>query len=458
VFNFFKTDRQILKQLITLAIPMVISQGAFALMIFTDRYFLSLVSPTHMSASLGGGVAAFFCLSLFIGLLSYGNALVAQYYGANKKELCTRVVSQGLILCVASIPFLWLITYWMGKAFGVMGHDAAQVPLEESYFTTLMWGAVISLLKVCISSYFAGIGRTKVVMIADTLGVAINIPLSYGLIFGEFGLPQWGIAGAAIGTVISNLITLLIFLYFYFEPKHRLEFSVARSFVLDSSILRRYLRLGFPSGLETFLDIAAFNLFVLMFQSYGVVEGASAAIVLNWDIISYVPMIGLHIAVISLIGRYVGSGETDKIKEVISSGFLLGIAYSATLGIAFVIFRDPLVGMFVPAGSEGEDIRTLASWMMWGMASYVVADAIILVASGVLRGVGDTRWLMITSTVLHWAMAMAQYLVIEVFEYGPEVSWLILVSLIITLAIVFTLRVKKQRWSQPEIMEQMLAK
>jgi len=171
-----------------------------------------------------------------------------------------------------------------------------------------------------------------------------------------------------------------------------------------------------------------------------------------------VPMIGLHIAVISLIGRYVGSGETDKIREVISSGFILGIGYSATLGICFVIFRDPLVGMFVPEGGEGEEIRTLASWMMWGMASYVVADAIILVASGVLRGVGDTRWLMITSTVLHWAMAMAQYLVIEVFEYGPEVSWLILVSLIITLAIVFTLRVKKQRWSQPEVMEQMLAK
>ena len=74
-------DRTTLKELLTLAYPMIISQGAFAVMIFTDRYFMSLVSPTHMGASLGGGVASFFCMSLFIGVLSYGNALTAQYFG-----------------------------------------------------------------------------------------------------------------------------------------------------------------------------------------------------------------------------------------------------------------------------------------------------------------------------------------------------------------------------------------
>ncbi len=457
MFTFFKLDKTILMQLIALAVPMVISQGAYAVMIFTDRYFLSLISPTHMAASLGGGLAAFFCLSLFIGLLSYGNALVAQYFGADKKEKCSRVFSQSLILTAASIPFVWMAALLVGQAFSFMDHDPVQIPLEESYFTVLMWGSIITLLKVAIASYFAGIGRTKIVMIADTLGVAINIPLSYGLIFGEFGLPQWGIEGAAIGTIISSLITLLIFVYFYFEKQHRQEFYVARSFKLDKPILNRYFRLGLPSGLETFLDIAAFNLFVLMFQSYGVVQGASAAIVLNWDILSFVPMLGLHIAIISLIGRFMGSGEMEKINSVISAGFLLGISYSALLGISFVVFRDPLVGMFVPAGVQGDEIQHLANWMMWGMASYVVADAIILVSSGVLRGVGDTRWLMVTSTVLHWGMAAAQYLIIEVFEYGPKVSWIIFVSMIITLAIVFTSRLGKQRWQEPETRGQVLA-
>ena len=79
-------DRVTLRELLVLAYPMVVSQGAFALMIFTDRYFMSLISPTHMAASLGGGVASYFCMSLFIGVLSYANALVAQYFGAGERS------------------------------------------------------------------------------------------------------------------------------------------------------------------------------------------------------------------------------------------------------------------------------------------------------------------------------------------------------------------------------------
>lgn len=77
MLSFIRTDKQTLKLLIAIALPMIISQGTFAAMIFTDRFFMSLIGPTHVAASLGGGVAAFMCMSLWIGLLSYGNALVA---------------------------------------------------------------------------------------------------------------------------------------------------------------------------------------------------------------------------------------------------------------------------------------------------------------------------------------------------------------------------------------------
>ena len=104
-----------------------------------------------------------------------------------------------------------------------------------------------------------------------------------------------GIAGAAIGTIISSAFALLLFLLFYFQKKNRIVFRVMASFKLDKAIMRRYIKLGLPSGLEMFLNVAAFNLFLLMFQSYGVTEGAAAAIVFNWDILAFVPMLGLNI-------------------------------------------------------------------------------------------------------------------------------------------------------------------
>jgi MATE family multidrug resistance protein len=449
--------KKTLRELIDIAVPMVVSQGAFALMIFTDRYFMAQISPTHMAASLGGGVASYFCLSLFFGILSYANALVAQYYGADQWAKCSRVVTQGLILCLLFIPVLVVISYFVSGIFTAMDHDPLQAELERSYFVVLMWGAFFSLAKTCFASFFSGIGQTKQVMIADSIGVALNIPLTYGLIFGAFGLPAMGIVGAGIATIIGTALTLAIFVYFYTRKACWQQFEVARSLLLDRGIIRRFVRLGFPSGMEMFLNVAAFNLFLLMFQSYGVAQGASAAIVFNWDILSFVPLLGLNIALISLIGRHVGAGNMDRANEVISAGFVLGLSYSAVLAVVFVVFRENLVGLFIVGDSSHQDIRELSSFMMLGLASYVMADAVILITGGVLRGAGDTRWLMIASVALHWLMLLAQYVVIKVLNYGPKASWLIFVGMIISIAVVYVVRISGKQWRDPEVLKRVMA-
>lgn len=438
------------RELLTLAYPMVISQGAFAVMIFTDRFFMSLVSPTHMAASLGGGVASFFCMSLFIGVLSYTNALVAQYFGSKELDKCPRVVTQGLVLTAGFAPILVLLGYLIRDMFLIMGHTAELAALETQYFLILIWGASFALLKTCLASYFTGIGETRVVMIADTLGVALNIPLSYVLIFGAAGIPEMGIVGAAYGTIISTIFSLGIFLLFYFERTHRKKFSVDESFRFDTGILARFVRLGFPSGIEMFLNVAAFNLFLLMFQSYGVAEAASAAIVFNWDILSFVPMIGLNVAIISLVGRFIGAEDMSGLREVIKAGFTMGLIYSAILAVIFLIFRAPLVDVFVEPGPDYEAIMTLGVFMMVGLASYVMADATILIAGGVLRGAGDTKWLMWVSIILHWLMLLVQYLVIHVWQMGPKVSWIVFVILVLMIGAAYVGRLIGPKWRTPE--------
>ena len=283
-------NKETLRELMIIALPMVVSQGAFAVMIFTDRYFMSQIDPMHMAAALGGGVATFFSFCFFSGLFSYANAMAAQYLGAGELGKCSKVVTQGIIMTIMCSPLLVIITYFVADIFAGMGHDPVQVELERTYYIILMMGVVITLAKICISSYFAGIGRTYIVMICDVCGLLINIPLCYVMVFGKLGLPALGIVGAGISTIIATLFALLLFIIFYVRKEHREKFRVMESFRIDWGILRRFLRLGFPSGLELFLNVAAFNLFLLMFQGYGIVEGASAAIVFNWDMLSFVPI------------------------------------------------------------------------------------------------------------------------------------------------------------------------
>ena len=450
VLSRFQLRKDTLFELVRIALPMVVSQGTFAVMIFTDRYFMSQIDSVHMAAALGGGVAAFFSFCFFTGLLSYANALTAQYLGAGELGKCSKVVTQGIVITVMCSPALVLITYLVSGIFENVGHDSAQVELEKTYYTILMLGVIVTLTKTCLSSYFAGIGRTRVVMICDVCGLVFNVPLCYVMVFGKLGLPALGIVGAGISTIIASFFACLLFFLFYLEREHRVKFFVMNSFHIDWGVLRRFWRLGFPSGLELFLNVAAFNLFLLMFQGYGVVEGASAAIVFNWDLLSFVPMIGLNIGVISLIGRFVGANDMARTDEVMSAAFFLGIFYSAILAILYISFRFPLVEVFSPPEGDFSEIRSLSAFMMIGLSSYVMADAIIIISGGVLRGAGDTRWLMYTSVGLHWAMLIAQYYVILVWQFGPQVSWLTFCAMIFAIAIVYVWRLQSGVWRDPE--------
>lgn len=430
--------------------PMVVSQGAFAVMIFTDRWFVSHIDSTHIAAALGGGVASFFMLSLFMGVITYANAMVAQYYGAGELAKCPRVVSQGMIMALACAPVLLIGGYFAGKAFALLGHDPAQVVLERTYFYILIGGSFFTLVKVCLACYFSGIGRTRVVMVADVLGVLLNIPLSWALIFGEWGLPELGLAGAGVGTVVATIFSISLFLFFYLGREHQAQFHVADSFRFDRGIMRRYLRLGTPSGLESFMNTASFNLFLLLFQSYGVAQGAAMAIVFNWDMLSFVPMIGLNIGVMSLIGRFVGARDMARANQVISSGFIIAIGYSGLLSVVFLVFRVELVEVFATPGEDFTQISSLATSMMVGLVTYMVADAVLLICGGALRGAGDTRWVMLTSISLHWVMLVVQLYVILVLESDPLVSWWVFVAMILSLAVVYLARLLGGKWRHPQ--------
>jgi MATE family multidrug resistance protein len=250
---------------------------------------------------------------------------------------------------------------------------------------------------------------------------------------------------------------MAVYLKFYLSAAHQRQFHVAESLRLDRGIMRRYLRLGMPAGLESFMNISSFNLFLLLFQTYGVVQGAAMAIVFNWDILSFIPMIGLNIGVMTLIGRFVGAGNMVRTNEVISSGFIIALFYSGLLALLFLVFRDPLVAVFTTPDHNFAEIHDLASHMMIGLVTYMLADATILICGGVLRGAGDTRWIMITSVTVHWAMLVVQYFVILVYGYGPLVSWWVFVAMLNILAGLYLARLLGGTWRQPDRLARVMA-
>ncbi|MDP4652158.1 MAG: MATE family efflux transporter [Haliea sp.] len=194
-----------------------------------------------------------------------------------------------------------------------------------------------------------------------------------------------------------------------------------------------------------------------MFQSYGVAEGAAMAIVFNWDMLNYVPLIGLNIAVTSMIGRYVGSADMTRANQIIIAAFSIALSFSTLLALLFVVFRTELIMVFATPEQDFSLIAGLGSRMMLGMATYVLADAIIMVCAGVLRGAGDTRWLMNTSMSLHTLMLICQYVLIKHLDVGPMVSWWAFVAMLLALASVYLVRLRGTTWRRPSRLARVMA-
>ncbi len=344
------------------------------------------------------------------------------------------------------------------SAAGALGDNVAisELPERGQYlFEMLFWVQLVLLLMLAPSLTTSAVSGERERQSLDMLLTTHLAPAE--LIFGKFGFPELGIRGAALGTVIATACSLLIYAAFYFNRIHRERFHVAEAFHYDRGILQRYVRLGLPSGFETFVGAAAFNFFLLLFQSYGITEGAAMAIVFNWDMLNYVPLIGLNIAVTSMIGRYVGSGDMTRANQVIAAGFTVALGFSVLLALFFVLFRYELMMVFATPEQDFTAIVALGASMMLGMATYVVADAVILVCSGVLRGAGDTRWLMNTSMTLHVLMLLGQYVMIKHLGVGPLVSWWGFVAMLLALALVYLLRLRGTTWRRPSRLARVMA-
>jgi MATE family multidrug resistance protein len=241
-------------------------------------------------------------------------------------------------------------------------------------------------------------------MIAAFASMVANIFFNYVLIYGKLGLPAMGIAGAAYGTILGGCLGLIVLAAAYFRKNNREEFSVAGSARFDREVMYKLLRYGYPAGLEMFLKIFAFNAIVMLFQSHSAMTATAVSIMFNWDMVSFIPLIGIGIGVTSLVGRAMGSGRPELAAASVISGLKLGSIYSAIILLLFVGLPDILVGVFRPsAGDIGTFVEAapLAIFMIRVASLYVMVNAVIIVFISALRGAGDTFWAMCLTVGVH---------------------------------------------------------
>lgn len=438
--------RPMLKRILTIALPMIASQASETVMLFMDRLFLSRVGKVHFAAAMSGGLTTFTVASLFAGVTGYVNAIVAQYYGASREEHCASATVQSIYLSFMSLPVLILVAVFIPRFFAVMGHDPAQVPLESIYARWLISGSVLLLLRNGLTGFFLGIGKTRVVMVANLSAMVVNLPLNYVFIFGKLGMPELGIVGAAIGTIGGSLTAFVILLSVYLGRRMNARFHTRSVWRFNREMFSRLVRFGTPAGVEIFLAVAAFNVFVQLMHSYGADVAAAITITFNWDIVAFIPMLGLGAATTSVTGQYIGASDPLGAKKSALLSLRVAFLYSGTMAILFLVAAGPLVEVFAAGFGDSGGVSDLARQMLRLVGLYTVADSAQLVFTGTLRGAGDTRWVMRTSVAMHWVLAAVAVLLIRGIHAAPLTVWFCFIGFIISLGITMFLRFRGAKW------------
>lgn len=444
------------REVLKIAIPLILSTGSWSLQHFIDRMFLTWYSPEAIAASLPAGLLNWTLVSFFVGVATYANTFVAQYYGAKQEKRVGPAVWQGIYFSILAtimvIPFFFLAD----PIFQLAGHAPGVIVQEVIYFQLLLTATPFVVASNATTSFFSGLGRTWTIMWVNFATISVNLVLDYLFIFGHAGFPEMGIAGAAIASVIAMVFSAFAFLYlFWRSPDH--ERFQTRDYRLDRELFRRLLKFGVPNGLQFVQAVFAFTLFIFLVGKMGVLELAATNITFNINTLSFMPMIGMSIATSTLVGQRLGENNPALARKTTYSTFQLAFLYFGTLSCFYVLLPEVFIWPFALKADPAEfaPLGEMVTTMLKFVAIFGLFDSGNVIFSGAIKGAGDTRYVAYITVVLSITlMLIPSWMIVHIFEGNVYWLWGAVTTYIAGLCISFWLRFYKGKWEKMRVIDQ----
>jgi len=445
-----------LRELLRVALPLVISSGSITLMYVVDRVFLTWLNPHALAAAMPASMVHWTLLAVPMGLAVYTNTFVAQYDGAGRPDRITASLWQSVYLSLAGGVVLVLLTPLGKPLFSLAGHVPAVQKMELAYFNILCLGSLPILLSASLSGFFTGRGKTAVVMWVNIVAAFLNIGLDYVLIFGKGPIPGWGIAGAAVATISAHVTATILYIVILLRPSIRVPFGLLVHWRFDPALFRRFVRFGLPNGTMFLADVAGFTVFILIVGSLGPAQLAATNLTFNLNSMAFIPMLGMGTAVMILVGKRVGEGRVELAARTTWIAFSLSLVYMATFAMIYLLFPDIILMPYAANADPQQfaELRDHTVVLLRFIAVYAIFDAMIIIFSSAVRGAGDTRFALILTIIAAWVvMVLPTWLAARSDRLTLTVGWSACTGFVIVLGLGFLYRFLGGKWKSMKVIE-----
>jgi MATE family multidrug resistance protein len=395
---------------LALAWPLILTNVAQALIHATDVVLLGWAGPGVLAAGTLGLNLYFAFLIFGVGLVLAAAPIMATELGARRHSVrdVRRTVRQTMWAALAIAVPVWLILWHTAALLEAIGQDPGLAAGAQAFVRPLQWGLLPYLWYLVLRSFISALERPLWSLIVGVVAVVYNGIINYGLIFGKFGLPALGLAGAGIGSATANLLMFLgMALVVMIHPRFRRWRLFGRFWHADWPRFREIWRIGLPIAVTLALEITIFNAAVFLMGLIGAESIAAHAIAIQVAALSFMVPLGLSQAVTVRVGLAHGRRDRSGIARAGWTALALGVGFMALMALVIVSSPAWLVSAFLdPADPANGPVASLAVSFLLVAALFQIFDGAQVVGAGMLRGLQDTRVPMLYAAVGYWVIGL----------------------------------------------------
>ena len=449
-----------MSELLALAWPLILSNSFWTIQFFLDAIFLTWYDTNAAGAVMMAGILFWTFFILLQTTTQFSTTFVAQYVGAGRSERVGPIIWQALYFAIGT-GLAFLVFYPLAPwIMSQIGHDANIQGMEVTYFQCMSFCALPMLIVAACNSFFAGRGLSRIVLLVDASGTVVNVVLGYALIFGAFGLPRWGVAGAGWALVMGASVAACLSFLLMTRRQDRLIFATLSGWRFDRALFKRLMRFGVPSGLQWALDMVAFTLFVTIIGWFGATELTSSSIAHRINMLAFLPMLGIGQAVGILVGQRLGQNRPDLAELSAKSGLRIAASYMSLIALMYIVLPSLFIHPFRnDANLENWlNVSHMVKILLWFIAIYSLFNSFEVIFTFALRGAGDTLFVTWVSLSLAWPMMVVPTWLAWKNGWNFYFTWGFASIYIIVMAFVFRIRFHGGKWKKMRVIENLDAR
>lgn len=391
--------------MLRLAGPVVVAELGWMAMGIVDTI---MVGPLGAEATgaVGLGSNLYIAVAIFgLGLMLGLDAMVAQEHGAGRSEEARRSLAQGVYLAAAVTPLTMMAILAMIPLLPRLGILPEVLRLTEPYLEALTWGTAPLLLFAAIRRYLQGVGVVKPITFALVTANLVNVAACWALVYGHLGFRAMGVEGSGWATALARayLAAVLLGAFALYAPRSAPGAGPSRGWPWpEPARLRRLLALGLPASIQITLEVGVFAAATTLAGRLDAASLASHQIVLNISSLTYMVPLGIASAGAVRVGQALGRRDPAAAATSGWTALLIGAGFMIASGVALLTLSRPVIAIFT---KDPAVIATTAR-LFYLAAAFQLFDGVQVVATGVLRGAGDTRTPMVCNLLAHWGIGL----------------------------------------------------